>query len=236
MPWEKQYNKVDVLDRAMEAFWARGYEATSMSDLVAATGINRGSIYEAFSCKHGLFIEALLHYDNNYRANVLKELGERYAPKKAIAALFEGSINLHRSDDGLTPPASRSAALKSSAAKSTASKSQAAKTKRAAKNGKTATGAAKPSGCFMVNTAIELSPYDPEVDAIVSKNMREIEDFFKAQIKKGRADGSIGGRGTPTELARALLNSLMGLQVICRGRPEKALVRSISKQTMALLD
>ncbi|MGI9452457.1 MAG: TetR/AcrR family transcriptional regulator, partial [Geminicoccaceae bacterium] len=51
MPWDKQYDEADVLDRAMAAFWANGYEATSINDLVAATGINRGSIYAAFEDK-----------------------------------------------------------------------------------------------------------------------------------------------------------------------------------------
>ena len=45
MPWEKQFDEKAVLDKAMQAFWSRGYEATSMQNLVECTGINRGSLY-----------------------------------------------------------------------------------------------------------------------------------------------------------------------------------------------
>jgi TetR/AcrR family transcriptional repressor of nem operon len=51
-----------VLDRAMHAFWARGFEATSIEDLVACTGINRASLYGAFGDKRDLFLKALQLY------------------------------------------------------------------------------------------------------------------------------------------------------------------------------
>ena len=63
MPWEKQFDSDAVLDKAMQAFWARGYEATSMQDLVDCMGINRGSLYATFGDKHSLFIQALRRYD-----------------------------------------------------------------------------------------------------------------------------------------------------------------------------
>jgi TetR/AcrR family transcriptional regulator, transcriptional repressor for nem operon len=44
MPGVKQFDRIQVRDRAMTLFWRRGYEATSIRDLVEATGINRGSI------------------------------------------------------------------------------------------------------------------------------------------------------------------------------------------------
>ncbi len=89
MPWEKSYNEIDVLERAMHAFWARGYEATSMEDLVAATGINRGSIYAAYTNKHALFMHALRHYDKIHRADHLARIAEQHAPKDAILAAFD---------------------------------------------------------------------------------------------------------------------------------------------------
>jgi TetR/AcrR family transcriptional regulator, transcriptional repressor for nem operon len=49
----KQFDRADVLDRATVLFWRRGYEATSIRDLVTATGINRGSIYATFGDKKG---------------------------------------------------------------------------------------------------------------------------------------------------------------------------------------
>ena len=91
MPWEKNYNETDVLERAMHAFWAHGYEATSMSDLVAAMGINRGSIYAAYTNKHTLFMESLQHYDRIYRREFLARVAEEHAPKDAIIAAFDAA-------------------------------------------------------------------------------------------------------------------------------------------------
>ena len=58
----RSFDPDSVLDRAMHAFWARGFEATSIEDLVACTGINRASLYGAFGDKRDLFLKALQLY------------------------------------------------------------------------------------------------------------------------------------------------------------------------------
>ena len=51
-----------ALAAAMNAFWAKGYEATSMSDLTEATGLHKASLYQTFGDKHQLFVSALKLY------------------------------------------------------------------------------------------------------------------------------------------------------------------------------
>ncbi len=92
MPWEKQFNSDDVLMKAMRAFWARGYEATSMTDLVECMGINRGSIYATFGDKRRLFIEALRRYDAVHRQAWVAGLGKSGSPRQAIKGAFEDAI------------------------------------------------------------------------------------------------------------------------------------------------
>jgi TetR/AcrR family transcriptional regulator, transcriptional repressor for nem operon len=58
----RSFDPDKVLDRAMHAFWARGFEATSIEDLVVCTGINRASLYGAFGDKRDLFLKALQLY------------------------------------------------------------------------------------------------------------------------------------------------------------------------------
>jgi len=58
----KTFDEAEALERAMEVFWARGYEATSVQDLLDAMGINRGSMYDTFGDKHALFSAAIEHY------------------------------------------------------------------------------------------------------------------------------------------------------------------------------
>ena len=64
MPRTKEYDRERVLDRAMKVFWKKGYDGTSVQDLVKATGLNRFGMYEAFGNKEGLFLEALDKYRN----------------------------------------------------------------------------------------------------------------------------------------------------------------------------
>ena len=58
----RQFDEDHVLDAAMRAFWAKGFEATSLSDLMEATGLHKGSLYQAFGDKHTLFLRALERY------------------------------------------------------------------------------------------------------------------------------------------------------------------------------
>lgn len=66
----KSFNEDDVLDKAVAVFWAKGYEATSIEDLVEAMGIQRGSLYGAFGSKQQLFLKSL----NRYGQVVVKQL------------------------------------------------------------------------------------------------------------------------------------------------------------------
>jgi TetR/AcrR family transcriptional regulator, transcriptional repressor for nem operon len=65
MPRTKCFNRDDALKKAMQAFWMKGYEATSVQELVDCMGINRGSLYDTFGDKHSLFLEALDQYSLN---------------------------------------------------------------------------------------------------------------------------------------------------------------------------
>jgi len=61
----REFDEAAVLDAAMEAFWSKGYEATSLADLCACTGLHKGSLYQAFGDKHQLFMRALRHYSDS---------------------------------------------------------------------------------------------------------------------------------------------------------------------------
>jgi TetR/AcrR family transcriptional regulator, transcriptional repressor for nem operon len=58
----RTFDEDEVLDAARSAFWNRGYAATSVDDLAAATGLGKGSLYGAFGDKHALFVRALDGY------------------------------------------------------------------------------------------------------------------------------------------------------------------------------
>lgn len=58
----REFDEDDVVARAQDRFWTAGYTATSINDLVEATGLSRGSLYGAFGDKHQLFLRGLDAY------------------------------------------------------------------------------------------------------------------------------------------------------------------------------
>lgn len=61
----REFDESIVIDKAMQQFWVHGYEATSVDDLCAATGLNRSSLYRAFGSKRELLDIALTAYERN---------------------------------------------------------------------------------------------------------------------------------------------------------------------------
>jgi TetR/AcrR family transcriptional repressor of nem operon len=75
MPWEKQFDEAEVLDKATRAFWAGGYDGTPMADLLEQMGIQKGSFYATFGSKHAVYLDVLKRY-----------VDERYGGAGAMAA------------------------------------------------------------------------------------------------------------------------------------------------------
>lgn len=92
MPWEKSFDESDVIEQAMEVFWEKGYAATSISDITDATGIKRGSLYNAFEGKDDLFLQSLLKYDSGRRKERLRQLEKIDDPRESISRFFDFAV------------------------------------------------------------------------------------------------------------------------------------------------
>src|SRR5450432_4342837 len=81
----KEFDPDVALERALDVFWEKGYEATSIADLVSATGVQRQSIYDTFGDKHRLFRAALDRYAalRGALALVLALVGDAAVPGQA---------------------------------------------------------------------------------------------------------------------------------------------------------
>lgn len=62
MPRPKEFNPDDAVEKAMQVFWHKGYESTSMEDLLGAMDLNRGSLYDTFGDKRQLFLQVVDRY------------------------------------------------------------------------------------------------------------------------------------------------------------------------------
>ena len=84
----KAFNEEDVLDKAVDVFWAKGYEATSMQDLVDAMGIQRGSLYATFGSKQQLFLLSLERYGKVVVSVLLDILESKPSAVESIELFF----------------------------------------------------------------------------------------------------------------------------------------------------
>ncbi|MCY3727685.1 MAG: TetR/AcrR family transcriptional regulator [Nitrospira sp.] len=92
------------------------------------------------------------------------------------------------------------------------------------------------NGCYIVNTALEMSPHDEKVSKIVNRIFAYVEkNFFRKMILQGQARGEISQAVIPDTTARTLLSLLIGLRVLSRNRPDQALLNSFKTQVAALL-
>lgn len=86
------FDRHEVVNSAINAFWQSGYHATSMQKLFSATGLKPGSLYMAFGNKSGLFSEALQQYTQNVLITINKILSEAQSIEHGIHTILMGVV------------------------------------------------------------------------------------------------------------------------------------------------
>lgn len=188
----REFDEEVVLDAAVQCFWKRGYEATSIRDLISGTGLTGASLYNAFGDKDSLYRRALDHYVEGSIGDRIRRC-EAMEPRAAIEAFFREILSRSLNDEEC-------------------------------------------KGCMLVNAALDVAPEDPGFRAAVADVLRRIEGFFLSRIVKGQASGSITPSRPAENLARHLLGVLMGVRVLARVRPERALLEGVVDTALVLLD
>jgi TetR/AcrR family transcriptional regulator, transcriptional repressor for nem operon len=189
----REFNEERALAAAVECFWHRGYEATSVRDLAEKMQISGPSLYNTYGDKHGLFVQALEHYlDHATRARI-KRLEASLPPKQAVRQFIEEVIERSVNDR-------------------------------------------ERRGCFLINSAIEVAPHDKELGALITDRLGEIEAFFRRSIEAAQVAGTVPRARAAEDVARLLLGVLLGIRVLARAKPERALLDGIARLALALLD
>ena len=80
----RSYRVETVLEAAKETFWRLGYDGAAISDLEAATGLSRSSLYQAFGSKPRLFARVLDTYISGFIGPLLEPLEAKSAPGDAV--------------------------------------------------------------------------------------------------------------------------------------------------------
>ena len=88
----REFDEADVLAKIMSLFWEKGYEGTGLSDIMAATGLRKGSLYKAFGSKHEMYVRALTLYEQLMVDGAAKALKAGGDPAKRVRAFLTAPI------------------------------------------------------------------------------------------------------------------------------------------------
>ena len=99
MPRAANFNREEIIEKAMNVFWEKGYHGTSMQDLVDATGLNRSSIYNSFGSKKSLYRTTLKQYEEASNKSFRQILLRANCPLGAIRKMLELAANKSSSDE-----------------------------------------------------------------------------------------------------------------------------------------
>jgi TetR/AcrR family transcriptional repressor of nem operon len=92
MARQKEFDPDTALARAVEVFWRKGYEATSMQDLVDEMGVHKRSMYDTYGDKRSLFLRAMARYADLEEEAAREMVRRADSPVKALRQLLESSI------------------------------------------------------------------------------------------------------------------------------------------------
>ncbi|MBS1603115.1 MAG: TetR/AcrR family transcriptional regulator [Bacteroidetes bacterium] len=192
MARKKEFDEKVLLDKALDLFWRKGYNATSAQDLVDELGISRSSLYDTYTDKRHLFMESLRQYQLCNTSVIVRMADESTDAEQTIQQIFQNIIKESVED-------------------------------------------AVKKGCYMVNTAVELSGQDKEIGDLVAQNNKNVEDALTRLVKKGQADGQFSTKKTARAFARYLFSSISGLRVAARSGSDKRVLNDIAEVVLFTL-
>jgi TetR/AcrR family transcriptional repressor of nem operon len=188
---QKCFVREEVLDRAIDVFRKKGYEATSIQELVGAMGINRFTIYEEFTDKHGLFLESLDRYQK-LRRDQVRLMFAQPGPRLPILRAYLESIVTDTLSGG-------------------------------------------PSGCLVVNSALELAKGDPEIAEVAHNHFNLLEEMFLQAMIQAKENGEIETGRDLRALTRFFLNTARGMRVVVSYTRDPAVMADIIDVALSTL-
>src|ERR1700744_895769 len=93
MARSKDFDENEVLSKAIQLFWYKGYNGTSIQDLVDGLGISRSSLYDTYTDKHTLFLRALESYQNAGASKIQEIINNPGPAKETVRRLLEFATN-----------------------------------------------------------------------------------------------------------------------------------------------
>lgn len=89
----REFDEGAALTKIMDVFWTKGFEGTTLNNLVTATGLRKGSLYAAFGDKRAMYLKALALYDRTAIDAAVRLLTGTVAPEKCIGDFLQSAID-----------------------------------------------------------------------------------------------------------------------------------------------
>ena len=89
----KEFDKDAILDKAVDLFWFKGYNGSSMQDVVDTLGLSRSSLYDTFGDKRQLYLAALERYRNQAAAGLIEMVNTSRNTIKSLEKIFDMLVN-----------------------------------------------------------------------------------------------------------------------------------------------
>ncbi len=96
----REFDTTEALNEAMQVFWTKGFEATSLNDLIGAMKLSKSSFYDTFGSKHDVFLAAIEHYKKTVTAQVSAVSELDAMARKLIGSLFERAVERMTEEGG----------------------------------------------------------------------------------------------------------------------------------------
>lgn len=91
----RKFDKEDVLQKILKEFWIKGFSATSLDDLSAATGLTRPSLYAAYGNKTQMYLAALQSFVGQMSESAMPALSGSSNLQSALEGFYQGALNVY---------------------------------------------------------------------------------------------------------------------------------------------
>jgi TetR/AcrR family transcriptional repressor of nem operon len=187
-----EFDREEVLSKAMNVFWEAGYCQTSMAKLVEVTDLKPGSIYAAFKSKEGLFSSSLELYGQRSLDQLKQCLAQGATPLRGIRLFIEKIAHTIINDR-------------------------------------------KKRGCFLVNTALELSPHNELIRRQVNQQLAAIESLLEDVLQSAQTSGELSKHYPPAVLAKHIMVNIWGLRVLGHTNSDQRTINESSNLLLSFL-
>jgi AcrR family transcriptional regulator len=205
----RTFDRDAALRQALELFWMKGYDGTSLADLTTAMGINAPSLYAAFGCKEALFREAVELYDTLYGQMTAGPLQTAATAREGIEGMLRGAAR-YMSGDGLADKKATAAAP--------------AGAPRLAR------------GCLIAIGGLHWQPGHEDVRDEFIKRRAAARDGIRQRVARAIAAGELPAGIDTAGIAAFYSTVLNGLSVQARDGASRATLLAIVRGAMAAWD